>query len=127
MWGLDRAGYFKVGKSDVQSSDQWMEAAKDRVYQTLVRSSINVEAAVLADIKRVRNETTVELRRMQGRADMERRRGRGDKEEEKRLIGKRLLYLFQKDLLPGVSGQILEAKSDRDNKVILETTTILHH
>ena len=30
--------------------------------------------------------------------------------------GKRLLFLFQLDLLPGVNGQILEAKGKRDNK-----------
>jgi len=29
--------------------------------------------------------------------------------------GKRLLFLFQKDLLPGISGKILESKGNRDN------------
>jgi hypothetical protein len=31
---------------------------------------------------------------------------------------KRLLFLFQKDLLPGISGQILEAKDTRENRII---------
>ena len=29
--------------------------------------------------------------------------------------GKRLLFLFQKDLMPGISGQILESKDQRDD------------
>jgi hypothetical protein len=32
--------------------------------------------------------------------------------------GKRLMYLFQCDLLPGVSGKILESKSSRDNVLV---------
>jgi hypothetical protein len=31
---------------------------------------------------------------------------------------KRLLYLFQKDLMPGISGQMLESKDRRDELVI---------
>ena len=35
-----------------------------------------------------------------------------------RARGNRLLYLFQRDLLPGISGKILEAKGSRDNIIV---------
>ena len=40
----------------------------------------------------------------------------------KRERGKRLLFLFQRDLLPGVSGKILETKANRDTETQKEVT-----
>lgn len=39
-----------------------------------------------------------------------------------KMKNKRLLFLFQKDLMPGMSGQILECKSARDQKAVKEVS-----
>ena len=72
--------------------------AKKLIFQDLknVKKSIDVEAALL---------------RM--------------KKASNREIGRRLLFLFQCDLLPGISGKILELKGSRDHPKILHKSTMI--
>jgi hypothetical protein len=66
-------------------------------------ASGNVAERVLLDLKGVHARLLAE-------AQFEFVHPRSNKEK-----GKHLLFLFQRDLLPGVSGQILESKGQRDN------------
>ena len=76
-----------------------------RISSVLKRSKnqVNIRELVISDLKELhskeRNEKTLL-----------------EKCSSKREQGKRMLYLFQYDLLPGISGKILESKSTRDNK-----------
>jgi hypothetical protein len=64
---------------------------------------MNIAEKVLMDLKDVHAQLLAERQ-------AEAERARSDKEK-----GNRLLFLFQRDLLPGVSGKILESKGQRDN------------
>jgi hypothetical protein len=66
-------------------------------------ASGSVAERVLLDLKGVHARLLAE-------AQFESEHPRSNKEK-----GKHLLFLFQRDLLPGVSGQILESKGQRDN------------
>jgi uncharacterized membrane protein len=66
-------------------------------------SAGNVAERVLLDLKGVHARLLAE-------AQFESEQPRSNKEK-----GKHLLFLFQRDLLPGVSGKILESKGQRDN------------
>ena len=70
--------------------------AKQRV------SSVNVHQLVLADLAKVARTVKSELRSYVLQ------------KVDNRKIGRRLLFLFQCDLLPGISGKILESKGNRD-------------
>lgn len=63
-----------------------------------------VNEAVLHDLQEIRSKQASELRRF---------RNENFSEQQ---IGRRLLFLFQLDLLPGVQGRILEAKANRDQQ-----------
>jgi hypothetical protein len=104
MWGLDEHGCFR---SDEELRGRWLSALNPltwcRSSDAATTSTGSVAQRVLGDLTAVHlalatevdNCTEVQLT---------------DKEK-----GKRLMYLFQCDLLPGVSGKILEAKTSRDN------------
>ena len=62
----------------------------------------DVHSTVMAELSRVRQNLTVELQRFEFSVV--------DPQER----GKRLLYLFQTDLLPGINAMIIESKGKRD-------------
>lgn len=63
----------------------------------------NVYTAILSDLKEVANSTLTERKFLRTCNTMEKQQ--------------RLLYLFQRDLLPGVGGRILEVKIERDTGI----------
>jgi hypothetical protein len=112
-WGLDSSGSFRSNKpAAVEPSGSTLEkvhralrkAAEGAVSEYAETS--NVEDRVLSDLKDVHVSLLEE-------EAIERARERSDKEK-----GRRLLYLFQRDLLPGLSGKILESKKNRELKEV---------
>ena len=73
----------------------------------------DVKKLIFQDLKNVKKSIDVEaaLLRM--------------KKASNREIGRRLLFLFQCDLLPGISGKILELKGSRDHPKILQKSTMI--
>ena len=73
----------------------------------------DVKKLIFQDLKNVKKSIDVEaaLLRM--------------KKASNREIGRRLLFLFQCDLLPGISGKILELKGSRDHPKILHKSTMI--
>ena len=98
VWGLDSHGKF-VTENHQKSTSHY-------VYNMLgLRSNAaSVYQAVLDDIKRVRTSVDLQVERSTYLSDREK--------------GKELMLLFQCDLLPGVSGKILETKGNRDQKKV---------
>ena len=102
-WGLDEHGCFNSDGAAVQSSLQ-------RIAALFVSSGSGVDASgsgsvaghVLQDLKDV-------IAAVQSESDITKTQSLSATKR-----GSRLLYLFQRDLLPGVSGKILEAKGQRD-------------
>jgi hypothetical protein len=103
IWGLDEHGYFCSG--DEASATGVVDQLKQMVTGAAVEggSAGNVAERVLTDLKGVHARLLAE-------AQFESEQPRSNKEK-----GKHLLFLFQRDLLPGVSGKILESKGQRDN------------
>ena len=104
VWGLDATGHFK---SDEDNQSVWRRQL-DTVLAALGMSkqtagSGSVAHRVLMDL----NSVHLSLRLEEESAAIQSLSNR-----EK---GKRLMFLFQRDLLPGVSGKILESKGQRDN------------
>jgi hypothetical protein len=106
---LDENGYFLSG---YEGSSGVVGRLKQCVDATLAlcrsggasaAAQTGVAQRVLTDLKSVHTNLLVETRYDETHA-------RSEKEK-----GKRLLFLFQRDLLPGVSGKILESKGQRDN------------
>jgi hypothetical protein len=99
VWGIDSSTGRFISRTDSFSSAP--------VLRNLFRSSPNhnldIERIVTEEVKGVRNTLVKEVNEIK-------QSSLGEKE-----IGQRLIYLFQRDLLPGVNGQILEAKHNRDN------------
>ena len=102
MWGLDETGHFKT---DAENSSQLMGRVAALVGNTSSAdaSQGSVAQRVLAELTAVHASLALEQEHC-----AEARLSAKEK-------GKRLMFLFQCDLLPGVSGKILEAKSSRDN------------
>ena len=101
MWGLDENGHFK---SDEELHNKWFNIDFITSYfsnKTASTSTGSVAQRVLSDLTNVHLSLKAEQ----------------DAGEElpPKAKGKRLLFLFQRDLLDGVSGKILESKSNRDN------------
>jgi hypothetical protein len=109
IWGLDEHGCFLSGSEDTSGVigrvSLWLEDpyAMCRSDNALVAAQTGVAQRVLLDLKSVHISLLTESR-------SEEAHPRSDKEKVKRL-----LFLFQRDLLPGVSGKILESKGQRDN------------
>src|SRR5205823_3952592 len=97
LWGLDSNGFF-IGKNESTSHLNWFQ-------RTFLHSKadVDVSLALLADLQQVHRVTEKEVE------------GLEVVEKSKVDVGKRLLYLFQLDLLPGVSGLILESKANRES------------
>jgi hypothetical protein len=95
MWGLTSDGTFASSSDTPSDVLEKMKAIfgfhKEDIYQT-----------VMLDLQKVRGALSLEIQRFQFSILSEAERG------------KRLLFLFQKDLLPGVNAMILESKGKRD-------------
>jgi hypothetical protein len=109
IWGLDENGYFLSGYEGSSGVVGQLKQCVDAAH-ALCRSGgasaaaqTGVAQRVLTDLKSVHTNLLVETR-------YDETHTRSEKEK-----GKRLLFLFQRDLLPGVSGKILESKGQRDN------------
>jgi hypothetical protein len=105
VWGLDEHGFFKTahGNGAVLQQLKAVLALCKRGGGGSSASTVDVADRLMMDLKDVHTSLLVEKR-----LDTERTRSNKEK-------GKHLLFLFQRDLLPGVSGKILESKGQRDN------------
>jgi hypothetical protein len=101
-WGLDETGHFK---SDAENTSKiWgLDSVLYLVGSSTGTSDGSVAQRVLQDLGIVYTALQAEEQHF------------ADAKMTAKEKGKRLMYLFQCDLLPGVSGKILEAKSNRDN------------
>jgi hypothetical protein len=97
LWGLDGEGNFLTQAAEAQSA---LAHLKRLVFKP---EQVNVKEAVLMDLKRINEVVQLEERQLTTT-------NAANKE-----IGRKLLFLFQCDLLPGICGKILEAKSSRDS------------
>jgi hypothetical protein len=109
MWGLDGNGSFRK-KGDLSSSFRSWLWYKMMSLLAQQEDHISVAEVILNELQTLYENYKKEKMLF---ATIFRN------EKEK---GKRLLYLFQKDLLPGIQGMILESKMNRDNKMIKATS-----
>jgi low affinity Fe/Cu permease len=103
MWGLDHnSGAYKKANSNFLA---WLWYTMMYFFGEQM-SNISVAEIVLNELKHLHQQMKREkqLFFMTLRADP--------------MKNKRLLYLFQKDLLPGIHGMILEAKASRDEVIL---------
>jgi hypothetical protein len=100
LWGLDSEGNFLTQAAEAQSA---LARVKRLVFKP---EQVNVKEAVLMDLKRINEAVLLEERQLTAN-------NAANKE-----IGRKLLFLFQCDLLPGICGKILEAKSSRDSSAV---------
>ena len=108
LWGLNADGSFLTGSTAT--------GIQQNLLQSLVGSaSSDVYSTVLADLNRVRNSLGVEIQRFEFAYLEPKERGR------------RLLFLFQKDLLPGLNSMIIENKGNRDFVSRVDTIEPLHN
>jgi hypothetical protein len=100
LWGLDADGNFLTPTEDVATLAGRFKALFGKTQKA------NVKEAVLMDLKHIHEAVQTEERALVS------------SNASKHEIGKKLLFLFQCDLLPGISGKILEAKSSRDTTAV---------
>eukprot|EP01038_Epipyxis_sp_PR26KG_P010901 gene10901-14632_t len=105
LWGLDRDGGFITNINGMDNNYGWSKTLRLQTF-----ANINVHQTILVDLKSVITTVDDELSSIESSS------------LAKRAIGRRLLYLFQRDLLPGVSGKILESKSSRDIRKLKHST-----
>jgi hypothetical protein len=130
LWGLDKDGDFRTGAARSAGSS-WLTA---RIRQLRGRihaddgsldndgddNNNNVRQLVTSELQKVRRHITKEFEFFQAASS-------NNKEQDNTAMrtkeqGRRLLYLFQKDLLPGINGQIVESKKDRDRRSLANVT-----
>lgn len=99
LWGLDAEGKFLTGENTDKEDNLFLNL-KARCFKKPVA---NVREAVLMDLKRIHETVDAELQAIK------------DRNAAKFEVGKKLLFLFQCDLLPGISGKILDLKGSRDS------------
>jgi hypothetical protein len=109
MWGLDSEGSFITKGAISGAYDKVIDKFKIwlNVHQ---KSKLNVYEAILSDLRRVRNSAVRELTtfdELSSNLDI-------DSASKRILSGKKLLLLFQMDLLPGINAMILESKASRE-------------
>jgi hypothetical protein len=108
MWGLTKEGNFI--SSNFSDSGNLIDAAKSRLG---IGVRIDVFHNVMLDLEKVRNTLSDEVKRfqiLQKKDDL----GFSSTEMTDAERSRRLLFLFQKDLLPGINAMILESKGQRD-------------
>jgi len=98
LWGLNPEGDFLSNTSPANSTSVWSRLS------TMFKkhNTLNVADIVLMDLKQINATVQEELTAIKL------------SHHSKQEIGQKILFLFQCDLLPGVSGKILELKSTRD-------------
>jgi hypothetical protein len=96
LWGLTVNGEFVTNTNQLSRHTGWRRYLKFRGKQ------LNTTDLVSADLAAVRNSIQVEFGLLQSST-----RSMSDKSD-------RLMYLFQRDLMPAMNGQILDAKNKRD-------------
>ena len=109
LWGLDAEGRFLTDGSNLIKED----SLRKLISFMSSKRHIDVKELILHDLKNVMKtiETEDVLLRMKKASNKE--------------IGRRLLFLFQCDLLPGISGKILELKGSRDNPKVLQKSKMI--
>eukprot|EP01034_Spumella_vulgaris_P023652 gene23652-biopygen20523 len=103
VWGLTSEGHFLSsysGESVEAITSLWTRL---KTLKSQVEFQPDVKQLVLDDLTRVLDAITTETTIMEAN------------NLSSREIGKKLLFLFQCDLLPGISGQILQSKGQRDS------------
>jgi hypothetical protein len=100
LWGLDAEGNFLTGPKDAVTL---YEQVRNKLFK---KDEVNVKEAVLMDLKRIHDAVREENSALK------------EAHAPKYEIGKKLLFLFQCDLLPGISGKILELKGSRDSSKV---------
>ena len=96
MWGIDSGtGHFRMDEVD----NSWWSRLKAKLF----KNERNVHGQIVRELKSVRENADGEIRHMQMET-------MGDVER-----GQRLIRLFQQDLLPGLSSQILDSVGNRDS------------
>ena len=102
IWGIDENGSFKSNKNNRDTFS---------LFHKLVSNQKECVAdVILSELKQI-NKSLINEKKIFTDPDM--------KDSEK---GRRLLFLFQCDLLPGIKGQLLESKGERpcDHKALVE-------
>ena len=96
MWGLQADGTFPSAHDNHTMPAKMLVALG-------VKRVVDIYSIVMSDVQKVRKALSSELQAFQ-QSSLQ-----GDAEK-----GRRLLFLFQRDLLPGVNAMILESKGKRD-------------
>ena len=113
---MDESGHFlsiKADDDDAHNATSAAAAASIRealksMWRRLFRnktSTFNVHGLVLTDLQSVAEVTKIEIDNYFAKKPP----------ISAREQGKRMMYLFQQDLLPGITGKILESKRNRDD------------
>jgi hypothetical protein len=109
-WGLDDYGDFLRRESEVVPSSAAGRGSDQGFFSSLAK---RLSCATKAGNDMVRSEL-IEIER---NLKVEKMRFEQEFTSEK-AKNMRLLYLFQKDLMPGITGQILENQGNRENKFV---------
>ncbi len=121
VWGLDSNGDFLRGQNRITpltNDGTGQEVAVHQVSAIWHKLTAFVSSMMKKKQKQSVSDVVMsELQYLQQCLREERTRFRFEFMTEKEK-SKRLLYLFQKDLMPGISGQILESKDRRDDLVV---------
>ena len=99
LWGLNSEGTFGTAGEGKKS---WFD----------IKKTVDVRAMILADLIAVTSSTEREKKLLRSFAS-------------KKHVQKRLLYLFHRDLLPGITGRILESKAERDSEKKGQSVSLL--
>ena len=113
LWGLDPVtGEFhdeehttaKVASADSEVQEtSWLTKLTGLVKG---KKKQTVQSLLMTELEKLQEEMEQETEKFKTEYQCEKEKG------------KRLLFLFQKDLMPGISGQILESKGQRDEVVV---------
>jgi uncharacterized membrane protein len=104
LWGMDENGNYKEPASSQSFFGRWKKTLVARF--TTENRENTVGDLILSELENV--ETAIKTEK-----DLFQKERLSEREK-----GKRLLFLFQKDLMPGINGMILESKDKRDALVI---------
>jgi hypothetical protein len=104
LWGIDENGNYK----EPASSQSFFSKMKMFLVASITETQENTTVGdlILSELENVETAIKTEKELFQKERLSEREKG------------KRLLFLFQKDLMPGINGMILESKDKRDALVI---------
>ena len=109
MWGLDLNGNFITDESITIQANFFQKMIETMSSDKIV----DVRTLIFQDLKNVKKSIDVEAALLR------------IKKASHREIGRKLLFIFQCDLLPGISGKILELKGSRDNPNVLQKSKMI--